>query len=151
MNSGMFLIWALTGSIWDIREKKVPVSWLAAGVAAALLWNISGWGRLIAEQGGAAAIGIQICLAAAPGLFLLSASWLTEGAVGVADGWFLIVLGLQLGAVSACFSLIGGILLAGMFSGAGLFVHKLHRKSRIPLLPFLTAGWLLQQMLQIGG
>ena len=148
MSSWLFLAWALVGSVWDIREKKVPLAWVVGGViAAVLIFALCRMPEAILSEEFSKFLYSTV-LSLLPGLFLLSVCFLSRGAVGQADGWYLLVLGGVQGFPEACGSLIGGVFLAGIAACGGLILRKVGRKSRLPLLPFLTAAWGIGRLLK---
>lgn len=120
------------GSIYDVKKRAIPL-WLplAFGVGTGLLGLISGDGGL-KPLGGMTAGGAVILL----GFF-------TGWKIGLGDGISIGLLGLLLGASRAF-----GILLCGVFfcGVAGILLILLKRGSlgtRLPLLPFLTLGFIV--------
>ena len=122
-------------SIYDIREKKVPVSLLAAGGIGGLA--VIGYGCIMGENH----LWHQV-LGILPGVFLVIVAWITKKA-GYADGILLGILGIiegyRVGCLVLCFSLL-------ILSGASiilLFLHKVGRQTQIPYIPFLSGTYVL--------
>lgn len=127
-------------SVWDIRKKELPVSLLAVGGGMALIREIFMLGT---KQW-----SIQdAVIGAIPGLLLLGIA-LVQGGVGTGDGLVLLILGGLLGR-KAC---VGGFLWGsfGAAVAAGLFwwFGKKSSHWRFPFLPFLTAGVILEKLLE---
>lgn len=128
-------IWLAALSVSDIRERKVPV-WLlwAGGITAA--------GILLYRAARGEADPVQTVRALLPGaaLFLLAVG--TKKAGG-ADGTVLLILGVlegDRGCLTVCF---GSLVLIAFFSGVLLVMKKVRRNTKVPFVPFLTAGWLI--------
>lgn len=125
--------WLVALSAMDVRKKSVPL-WLlgvgAAGTAAVLLT-----GKL-----GGSMDGWQLCRSMFPGAVFLAAAAAT-GKAGCGDGIVLLMLGLVSGSEVCLFALMAGLFLTALFSGTMLALRKVKRSTRIPFLPFLTAGW----------
>lgn len=139
MVKSMFLLFYLIVlSIFDWREKKVPVVLLAAGTAVA-----AGYGLhvCVEEAGNPAANMAGLCLGIVPGCFLLLLARLT-GKVGYGDGVVMMIVGLTMGYQS-CFALLCfSLFLAAVISVALLLLRRADRRTALPYLPFLTAVYL---------
>ncbi|WP_253288639.1 prepilin peptidase [Blautia sp. MSJ-19] len=76
------------------------------------------------------------------GLMLLAVSVWSRGEVGMGDAWFLLALGAMLTTDIFIKTVCGGMLLAAGAAGILLVICKKGRKTEIPLVPFLFAGYL---------
>lgn len=120
-------------SVVDIYFRKLPAVWLLAGNVAALGYQIFvGKGDVWLIMGG---IGIGI-------LFLL-VSKVTGESMGYGDSWTILIMGMYLGIWELIEVLAGAFFLLAIFSVIGLTVKKMSKRLRIPFLPFLAAGYLL--------
>lgn len=150
MSGKIFLFWVLPGCIWDIRSHRVPVAWIWAGmICAFLFWGVrelplmasgreTGWSLM-------GSCGISLL----PGAVFLALSGMKQHGLGKADGWFMVVLGLWKGGKTAYGGMLYGIFLAAVFALLGLCFGLLHRHSRLPMIPFLTAGWLIFELCSV--
>lgn len=120
-------------SIWDIREKKVPVSPLVAGGVLLLSLAIDAclkgeilWTTLV----GGLLPGAMLCLLT------------VTRKVGLADGLVVMALGAQYGLWGSLLLLFYSLVLLSAFSVLLIVLHKADSGTRIPYLPFLFVGYL---------
>lgn len=135
-------------SIFDVREKKVPVIFVAAGIVAVFIVrfyegvvndiNNTNEVRLLAEM----------VLGMVPGIFLLVVAKLT-GKAGYGDGAVLLILGILDGYLMCATLLCISLFLMSMFSISLMLLHKVCRNTKLPYLPFLTAAYVCCQLLHI--
>ena len=126
-------------SVWDIKEKKVPLLILLAGwgivlysVATKKTWNTWSW------PGEA----FRLLPALLPGFILLIAAR-TTGKVGSADGMVLLQLSMLM-EYPACVLLFWvSILLVFAFCVIMFLFRRVHKNSRVPYLPFLLASYFI--------
>ena len=125
--------WILLGilgiySVSDLKWRKVPLSWLLAGLAAGIFLSLFTQSLLPAEM----VIGILF------GAAVIGCSYLTRGKIGRADGFVYAVCGAFAGWHQTL-----GILFVSLFLGYlfGLFLIIRHKKDvKIPLIPFVAAA-----------
>lgn len=129
------ILWLAVLSVCDIKRKRVPLWLLWAGMIFAAA--ISLYGGIKGE------INIlQLCKSLIPGTVLLILAGATEKA-GYGDGIIVMVLGLVAGYEICLYTLVAGLVFIALFSGGLLIAKKAKRNTKIPFVPFLTAGWLL--------
>lgn len=131
----MMAAWLLPMSIVDVKSRRVPVWMLWIGAAAAA-------GSLLYEIITKRAMGWQICRGLLPGLVMLAVASAT-GKAGVADGVIMLLMGIFAGYEVCVAASVGGLFLLALVSGVLLVLRKAKRDTRIPFIPFLTAGWFL--------
>lgn len=119
-------------SVWDIREKRVPVSPLLAGGISIILFAIYTclkgevlWGTLVGGM--------------VPGAGLLLLAKLT-GQIGAADGIVVMALGAQCGLRECLLLLFYSLILLSVFSLVLVILCRAKCSTRIPYLPFLLLG-----------
>lgn len=122
----------------DIKKRKVPVSFLFAGIIGGLVWRIALW-----ADGSGGLTELFYCFV--PGTVLLLLARLFGG-IGSGDGMAWIGTCLFLGVISGCGVFLIGFLLSFFWSAALLIFRRVGRKSRIPFLPFAFAGMILWQI-----
>lgn len=129
-------------TISDIRRQRI--SWVSAlgGMAGGLVWAVlqvveerQAWGDLL--------------ISAAPGVLLTGLAVLTEGKIGLGDGVVVLSLGLLLGCRNALIVVLCGLLLSAVWSAGLLIRKKAGKESRIPMMPFLLAGFLIWGMVKL--
>lgn len=131
-------IYLIILSIYDFKEKQVPVVALYLGGAVIVLLTVPGL-----VTGG---VAWRRIFGLVPGAFLLLMAVVTRK-VGVADGIVLLYIGALLGYQKSV--LLFGISLM-LFSGVSiilLFLHKVKGHTRLPYLPFLTVALIIQQVI----
>ena len=123
--TGMILL-----SIADIRERKIPVIYLAAFCMAAAIYTLflgrTGWDSFF--------------FSLLPGFFLLAVSLCTREGIGYGDGWTVVIIGILIGAKGGFLAVCIGVYVSSLYSLILLAAHKVSRKSRFAFLPFLTIG-----------
>lgn len=127
--------WLVPLSIMDIKSKRVPVWMLWIGTAVAA-------GVLLYEGINSGPNIWSICRALMPGMILLVIAFVT-GKAGMADGVILMLLGALTGYGDCMAAALGGLLLTALLSGILLALRKVSRNTKIPFVPFLTAGWII--------
>ena len=140
MISKIFLLSYLgTLSLWDIKEKKVPLLILLGGWAFVLyflasqpFWEIWNW----PEE------AFWRLPALFPGCILLLAAKTTKQ-VGSADGMVLLQAGLLMEYPQCVLLFFVSILLLSAFCVAKFLFCKAHGNSRIPYMPFLLLSYLI--------
>ncbi|MBO4421423.1 MAG: prepilin peptidase [Lachnospiraceae bacterium] len=131
----IFGIYIAVLSLEDLLKKSVPVALLAAGV----LFIPAG---LLTEGAESISVADNI-LGLIPGAMLLVISFVSRGQIGVGDGGLVMMLGASLGIETVIRILTAALLLITVFSGIMLVMRKLKRKSTLPFIPFLFAGYIL--------
>lgn len=114
----------------DIRKKEIPVVVLALFGGGAFLYTMIWDGKAWNE----------IFYSLVPGLCLLLLSFCTRESIGYGDGLAAMAAGILIGWRGCVTAIIGGFLFSAVFSLALLVCRKAKGRSRIPFLPFLTAG-----------
>ena len=133
--TGMILL-----SIADIRERKIPVIYLAAFCMASSIYTLF-FGTTGRDS---------FFFSLLPGFFLRAVSLCTREGIGYGDGWTVMALGLLTGADSCFAAVCAGLVLTALCSLSLLALHKVSGKSRIPFLPFLTIGLGVGMLVQKG-
>ena len=130
---GIFLIYLLILSIFDIRERRISVLLLAAGsiftgivVTYELFAGYISW--------------LQPVLGSLPGIFLLLVAWFSKKA-GYADGVVLLWIGVLYGYREGLSILGVSLFLVSMTSVLLLILRKVKKQTRIPYIPFLAVGF----------
>ena len=135
----VLLLYLLVLSVFDWKEKRVPLVWLVLGLAVAtggeLHRNCFGQGSLL-----------KTMLGLVPGAFLLGVSFVT-GKAGYADGMVMLIVGMAKGYKAGLFVLCIGLFLASVVSVILLLMRKVCRQTRIPFIPFLTAAFWIWEVL----
>ncbi len=123
--TAIVIIYLLILSVYDLREKCLPVRLLLAG--AAVIVPIS----LFQNGAAAAAAG---CL---PGVLLLMISLALPQCLGAGDGLVVMTTGAAWGLGACCSWLLLGFVLAAAFGLWKIVIRKESGKEQIALLPFL--------------
>lgn len=115
----------------DIRKKQVSLLIIAIFTVCGSVWTIYSKGK-----------ALDFLLCAGTGLVFVGISILTEGAVGMGDGWLIMALGTVM-QPPGFFSMI---FIASVCSAvwAGIMLMIFHRKgcAEIPFVPFLLFGYM---------
>lgn len=116
---GILMLLLLCYSVCDIRKKSIPILWVAAGLAVALV--VGGIG------------GIPGML---PGLVLLLLAFAMKGKMGTADGLILAVIGGMTGLPYAVAILTAALVMSFFYSCVLLVFCKKGRSYSFPFVPF---------------
>lgn len=133
---GFWLIWLA----WmDLRKKYVPV-WLLAfgGIYVTIMLVIEAWGGKFD--------GMVLFWSMGPGIVLLGIAILTKKA-GWADGVILLFLGIQIGFRACVYSFTLSMLFISIVSLVLLVFKRVRKNTKLPYLPFLCVGYLVQTAL----
>lgn len=125
-------------AVWDVRDRRVPAGSLMLG--GLLLAGMAVWQCAYHE----AAWRVPF-MGAIPGVILLIAAKCTH-MVGYADGIVLAELGLYLGCRGSVLLLCISLVLAAVYSTLLLVRHRVSGRAEIPFLPFLLAGFIIQNL-----
>ena len=87
---------------------------------------------------------MALLLSLLPGACCLLLSFLTREQLGYGDSLVILVCGLSLGAERITELLMTGLFLAALWASGLCVFKKADRKKEIPLMPFLTAAFLIQ-------
>ena len=115
----------------DIRRREISllltVVYAGCGIICSILQ-----GRKIQD----------VLIPAGIGIFFLAAGLISRGAIGAGDCWILLALGALLDTETYIRMLCIGFFLAAFWSGILLVIRRKSRKTEIPLVPFLLAGYI---------
>lgn len=75
-------------------------------------------------------------------LVILAVSVLTGGEIGMGDGWVFLALSMMLTTESYIQMACTGMLISAGYAGILLVICRKGRKTEIPLVPFMLAGYL---------
>lgn len=140
---GFTALWLLVLAVLDIKERHVPV-WMIAlgGTLAAATSAVSIWQGTM--QGG------ELLWSIAPGAIMLAVVIFTKQA-GWADGAVLVAVGLLTGSHACVFSFALSMFLIPAVSLPLLVLRKVRKNTRLPYLPFLCTGYLVQAAVKFMG
>lgn len=126
------LILFIVGSIYDWRKREIPILLLVvmSAVTAITVFVSDGVNLALRIVGGLM------------GFVFLFISKCTKEAIGYADSWIILLLGVQLGFRRAIQLLFGASLLAAIFSLFLIFICRWKRRATLPFIPFLTISYL---------
>lgn len=122
----------------DIRKKRIPAWMLAAYLsvcAGICIWQF--------QESPVRTYLVQKLISALPGILLFLLSVTENAPVGKADGLCLIGIGLTQLPLETIWIVCAGSLLAALFGMLLLILHRAGRRTRIPFIPFLSAGYLV--------
>lgn len=125
------LVFLGVNSWTDIRKRQVSL--LFIGILA-------GYGmlRMVCSHGSA----LDLLLCAGTGLIFVGISILTDGSLGMGDGWLIMALGTVMCPEEFFTMLFVGMLGSAVWAGIILTVFRRKVHAGIPFVPFLLAGYL---------
>lgn len=116
----------------DLRTKKIPL--MPVLVLGVVFFVYRMWNGVPL---------LDVAVGVIPGGILLLVSAITEESIGYGDGLVLLVLGVLCGATKAVAVFGMALLLAAVLSMVLLALKRVGRKTELPFLPCLCAGYLL--------
>ncbi len=139
--------------IWDIRKKVVPVRLirLALGIGLILRFlDTDGWGRLsrLTDVGQLGSLLLGLLVAMLPGLFVLGLGFVTGEAIGYADGWSVLLLGLFAGSRAAICIFMTALLFSALYALCLVVAKRVKPGMRFAFLPHISAGYIVWMMFQ---
>ena len=136
----LYLLW---GTLQDVKEKKISVTYLKIGALLSflyLLWEI--WNKNMR--------GKEVMLSLLPGVIFLLLSKLTKEKVGVGDGFVFLVIGICLGSSMTWMVCQLGLILSSVYSLLILLLKRGNRESQIAFIPFIWLAHFLLWSLKYG-
>lgn len=115
----------------DIRRREISLLLTVAYAGCGIIYSIL-QGRKIQD----------VLIPAGLGILFLAAGMISRGAIGAGDCWILLALGALLDTETYIRMLCIGFFLAAFWSGILLVIRRKSRKTEIPLVPFLLAGYI---------
>ena len=115
----------------DIRRREISLLLTMVYAGCGIIYSIL-QGRKIQD----------VLIPAGIGILFLAAGLISRGAIGAGDCWILLALGALLDTETYIRMLCIGFFLAAFWSGILLVIRRKSRKTEIPLVPFLLAGYL---------
>lgn len=123
----LFLGWA---ALCDWKKKKIPRTVIGAGIVFCLI-------RILLEGSGILAGSL---MAAIPGAVLLLTAKISEEKIGYGDGVCVLLLGILTGYRACMAVLCISLFLLSITVIFLLLIKRVHKKSKIPFIPFLFAA-----------
>lgn len=154
---GLFVAVLIILSVYDVKNRGVPL-WgiiISALIASAYLifqifnsggFKVTAGVNLISEENSEDWVSVKKLLFSAalgllPGVFQLVISFATRKA-GAADGIILCIIGAMENYVCGIITWAAASLLIAVVSIVLLCMKKVNRNTKMPFIPFLTAGYL---------
>ena len=128
-------LYLLAVSIYDIKEKTIPILLLIFG--GLLVGTKAVYGVAAGEMA-----WYQPLLGIIPGMGLLLVAWITEK-MGYGDGLVLMLIGGTVGYQGSLVVLCFASFFAAILCVILLAIRKVKKHSRIPYVPFLAGSYLL--------
>lgn len=126
------ILLCIYGSVYDIRTRQIPKFFVVTVFLASAVFTI--WGIPDDYSFWWMMIGMI------PGLVWLAFSRISKDKMGEGDGLLLMGLGMGLGIERISLVLVAALFLNALAAGILLAVKKADGKTRIPFVPFITAG-----------
>lgn len=115
----------------DIRRREISLFLTVVYAGCGIIYSIL-QGRKIQD----------VLIPAGIGILFLAAGLISRGAIGAGDCWILLALGALLDTETYIRMICIGFFLAAFWSGILLVIRRKSRKTEIPLVPFLLAGYI---------
>lgn len=115
----------------DIRRREISLLLTVVYAGCGIIYSILQGGKIQ-----------DVLIPAGIGILFLAAGLISRGAIGAGDCWILLALGALLDTETYIRMLCIGFFLAAFWSGILLVIRRKSRKTEIPLVPFLLAGYI---------
>ena len=130
-------IYLLALAAEDMFKKSIPFLLLAAGAIPAAVSFFDGQSPSLTDRG----LGLAV------GLVLLVIAKLSKEMIGYGDAAVFCIAGITLGLRMTAIMTALSLFLLLVYAVTMLARGRLHRKSRVPFLPFVFAGYVLMQFM----
>lgn len=130
----LYLLW---GTLQDIKEKKISITYLRVGAIGSVLFFIK---ERMQHQWNV----IDIILSLVPGLVFLFIAKASKEKIGFGDGWLFLIIAGWMGTEITWKLWQSSLLLSSFFSFAMLMLKKYKLQNQIPFIPFV---WLAHLMI----
>lgn len=131
---GVFAV-LIGSSIYDVRQKTIPLWILGAGSVWAVINSV-----VLAGQTGVLSALQAVAVGILPGAALLLLGFLTEKKVGYGDGLLLVIMGILEGGKAVLFTFCIGLFLQSVLAVVLVIIKKADKQTKIPFAPFLLAA-----------
>ncbi len=121
-------------SVWDVREKELPVKILVMGMISSLIYGM--WKHW----------DIELFLGCIPGVLLIFMGFLTREKVGYGDGIVVLILGMVLEWPESVLIYVMAQFGVLLFAVILLWYRKAPWEAKIPFVPFLTAALIIYKV-----
>ncbi|MCR5775603.1 MAG: prepilin peptidase [Lachnospiraceae bacterium] len=132
----ILFVFLLTGAIVDVKCRRLHIGLIApfglVGAGFCAVAAVSDKGAVIS-----AAYGIVL------GAVFIGLSKISDEKIGMGDALTILVMGLYLGGYNAAFVVLYAMILTSAVSVFMLMFRLGSKKTELPFLPFLLAGYLL--------
>ena len=124
-------------SLWDIRQRKLPIAFMALLFATGLVMQL-----VIGE------LSIwEIALGILTGGLLTGVSFISKQAIGLGDALMFVASGAFLGLINNLWLMLLSFSLAAVCSVVLIILRKARWKSSIPFMPFMFTAHIVLQLL----
>lgn len=127
------LIMLFLNSYLDLKYKKISVLVCVIFAIEAVLLNLQSDNN-----------GLRYVFGFVVGLVVILISKITNGAIGIGDGYVICVIGIFMGVHAVIQVLMGAFLLAAVVGIGLMIIRKVRRGMTLPFVPFLLGSVLLQ-------
>lgn len=135
-------LWLGILAVVDLRWKRIPIWLLTVGGIIVTFVSVNRYIQEIKNT-------VELVWGLVPGLLLLLMAVATRKA-GIADGIVLLLLSIPLNYRECIVSFVLSFLIMSLVSLFLLVLHKVKGNSKLPYLPFLLVGYMLQVITGLG-
>ena len=128
-------------TVWDIREKALPLWLLALGFGCGIAFRAL---RILLGHDSLTQAAGQYLPGLLPGALLWLFSRFGKGAIGPGDGVCFMMLALWQPVFGLLGTLLLALFLAGIGGGAWLLIRRKPLRSALPFLPFVLTAYLAE-------
>jgi leader peptidase (prepilin peptidase)/N-methyltransferase len=140
----LLAVYLLILSFADIKNRKIPVFMLWAGLGLVIVWFSAGV-SLSSPPGELVRRVMTALLGAVPGGFLTFLSFYSDK-VGRGDGLVLMILGLTENCTFSMTLICAACLGLAIFSGILMCMHRVNGKTRMPYIPFVAGAYVILKL-----
>ena len=131
----VFGVYLLVLAVIDVRKRKFPLWVLLLGITAVVFLGVL-------QEGKGYFLNHDLWFVVISSIFFLGISWLTHEKFGFADSIMILGIFLTVGYEKGMFCVTAAFWLAGAVSVVLLIRKKAGKRTALPFLPYLFAGYM---------
>ena len=137
MESVVLVLFLFIASVWYNKKRGIPTKYLFLGAVVGIVYLafLSVWKNEIG-------FWLDVFMGAIPGIICVFISFISREQMGFGDSFIVLFIGILTGYKRVLISFMFALLLLNLFAMFILIIKKGNRKTKIPFIPFLLAGYI---------
>ena len=141
--AGVWILFMVINSIFDLKKKRIS---LRICVLAGLIGGAFGVWDVWQENVDFISAIKDVLIAMLPGIAVFVICFVSRQAIGAGDGIIVFITGLYFGAMETAEILLLALICSSLTGIYLMIFKKVNKKTEIPFVPFLLAGYLLKMI-----